>query len=593
MSTNSRIEHAGRARMCARTAAVLALVVLALSACSSTDSSSTSDLVVDPNPPVSEPVSVVVPNGGQQATVGVPFSYDATQNGAAFKDPRGGGLVYAVSFAPTANGLNATAGRISGVPNAAGVVTATIAATDILGRTATNSFAITVAAAPVAAPVALVSANAPQGATVGASFSYDATKAGAAFNGTGLSYAVAFTPSANGLSAANGRIVGAPTAAGTITVTIVATDAAGNVATNAFPIVAFSNDLVAPVLPAALLAYSDARAPLPRHYTQAAPNAGSPAGADNTPANNITSDAGATLGRVLFYDRRLSVNDRVSCASCHQQQFAFSDTARLSRGFAGASTGRHSMGLANARFYNRGRFFWDERAASLEAQVLLPIQDAAEMGMTLDLARTKLSLTSYYGPLFTAAFGTPEVTADRVSLALAQFVRSMVSTTSKFDQAFGPNGVPDFAGTFTAQELAGQTLYNGRAGCARCHGTNAHISDDIHNTGLDATITDVGAGGGRFKAPSLRNVAVRAPYMHDGRFSTLAQVIEFYNSGVQPNPNLDGRLQAGGGGRGGGAPAPLRLNLTQAEKDALVAFLGTFTDQQFLTDPRLANPFLR
>jgi cytochrome c peroxidase len=123
-------------------------------------------------------------------------------------------------------------------------------------------------------------------------------------------------------------------------------------------------------------------------------------------------------------------------------------------------------------------------------------------------------------------------------------------------------------------------------GCARCHGTNAHISDDAHNTGLDATITDIGAGNGRFKAPSLRNIAVRGPYMHDGRFKTLEEVVEFYNSGVQNNPGLDPRLRGPGG-------APVRLNLTATQKAALVAFMRALTDDAFLTDPRLANPFAR
>jgi cytochrome c peroxidase len=348
-------------------------------------------------------------------------------------------------------------------------------------------------------------------------------------------------------------------------------------------------DLPVPTLPATTLLYADANNPLPRHFLQAAPNAGSPIGADNTPASNLTTNAGATLGRVLFYDRRLSVNDRVSCSSCHQQQFAFSDTAKLSRGFTGGFTGRHSMGLTNARFYASARFFWDERAASLEAQVLQPIQDGTEMGMTLPNVITKLSATTYYPALFAAAFGSSEITSDRVALALSQFVRSLVSVNSKFDRAFGVNGVPNFAATFTAQELAGQDLFNGRAGCARCHGTNAHISDGVHNTGLDATITDVGAGNGRFKAPSLRNIAVRPPYMHDGRFQTLEQVIAFYDSGVQNNPGLDPRLRGGPGGNG----LPLRLNLSAAERASLVAFLGTLTDNTFLTDVRFSNPFGR
>ena len=441
-------------------------------------------------------------------------------------------------------------------------------------------------AAPNAVPLSLRTPNSPQGATVGVTLNYDATQGGTTFSGTGLSYGVAFTPSANGLSAVNGRIIGTPLAAAVTTATIVATNAAGNSVTNAFSIVAFAPDLNALTLPAVSFAYSDARLPLPRHFTQAPPNAGSPQQADNTPASNPITDAGATLGRVLFYDRRLSINDRVACASCHQQQFAFTDTARLSVGFAGGRTGRQSMGLTNARFYTRGRFFWDERAATLEAQVLQPIQDATEMGLTLDQLRTKVSVTSYYPALFTAAFGTPEITTDRVGLALAQFVRSLTSANSKFDQAFGANGVPDFPRTFTAQELVGQNLFNGRAGCARCHGTNAHISDDSHNTGLDATITDIGAGTGRFKAPSLRNVEVRGRYMHDGRFTSLEQVIAFYNAGVQNNSNLDNRLR-------GPNNAPLRLNLSQGEKDGLVAFLKTLTDASFLSAPRFSNPFAR
>lgn len=346
-----------------------------------------------------------------------------------------------------------------------------------------------------------------------------------------------------------------------------------------------SEGLVAPVLPATLLAYSDARLPLPRHFS--GPGGGPTAvSADNTPASNVTTDAGATLGRVLFYDRRLSVNGRVSCASCHRQEFAFSDTARLSRGVGAGVTSRHSMGLTNARFYASGRFFWDERAATLEAQVLQPIADPTEMGERLEQLPAKLALASYYPALFDAAFGTREITTDRVGRALAQFVRALVSTNAKLDRAFGPNGVPNFEGTLTAQELLGQQLYTGRAGCARCHGTTAHISDAVHNTGLDATITDAGAGNGRFKAPSLRNVEVRPPYMHDGRFQTLEQVVDFYDRGVRANPALDPRLRTPGG-------QPQRLNLTPTERDALVAFLKTLTDRTFLTDPRFGDPFVR
>lgn len=437
--------------------------------------------------------------------------------------------------------------------------------------------------------VAVVSPNIAQAAMVGVPFSYDVTKSGSAFSDPrrlGLTYTVTMSPVVSGLAASNGQITGTATAPGVSTVRVTARDKAGSSAVQSFPLVIFAGDLTVPALPSTALRYSDASSPLPRHFSQAPPNAPSLLAVDNTPASNATTNAGATLGRVLFYDRRLSVNDRVSCSSCHQQQFAFSDTARLSRGFAGGLTGRHSMGLSNARFYAGGRFFWDERAATLEAQVLRPIQDATEMGLTLPDVVTKLKLTTYYPSLFTAAFGSPDITSDRVALALAQFVRSLVSANAKFDRAFGANGVPNFAATFTAQELAGQDLFNGRAGCARCHGTNAHISDAVHNTGLDATITDVGAGNGRFKAPSLRNVAVRPPYMHDGRFRTLEQVIAFYDSGVQNNPGLDPRLRGPGG-------QPQRLNLSAAERSALVAFLGTLTDNTFLTDVKFSNPFAR
>ena len=297
---------------------------------------------------------------------------------------------------------------------------------------------------------------------------------------------------------------------------------------------------------------------------------------DNTPDANPVTDAGATLGRVLFYDTRLSANDGVACASCHVQALGFSDTARFSRGFAGGRTRRHSMALANARLYRSGRFFWDERAATLEAQVLAPIQDPVEMGMPLDRLERKLGATPYYAPLFRAAFGTPEVTRERVARALAQFVRALVSADSRFDR-----------GALTPEEREGLRLFTGVAGCARCHVPNALAADAARNTGLDAdgaAGADSGAGRGRFKAPSLRNVAVRAPYMHDGRFATLEQVVAHYDGGVQPARDLDPRLR----GRGG---APRALGLDGAQKAALVAYMRALTDSAFLTDPRFADPF--
>ena len=164
----------------------------------------------------------------------------------------------------------------------------------------------------------------------------------------------------------------------------------------------------APVLPETPYRYDGGN--LPRHFTQP-DGPESIASADNTPDDNPTTDAGATLGRVLFYDTRLSANDSVSCGTCHQQAHGFSDPRRYSVGFDGQTTRRHSMSLTNARYYTRGRFFWDERAETLESQVLAPVQDPVEMGMTLDGLGTKLGQVDYYPRLFDQAFGSPAITA--------------------------------------------------------------------------------------------------------------------------------------------------------------------------------------
>lgn len=363
-----------------------------------------------------------------------------------------------------------------------------------------------------------------------------------------------------------------------------------------------------PHLPAKPYEYADIDLPL--HFQRPHPRFGSVAGADNTPVDNPITNEGAALGRVLFYDRRLSANDTTSCSSCHLQKHGFSDPARLSKGLHGKRTARHSMGLTNARFYVPGRFFWDERAATLEDQVLMPIQDKVEMGMKLDDLEQKLAGTDFYPPLFEAAFGSPEIDRNRISRALAQFVRSLVSFQSKYDRAYSNSrgGFPDFSRVFTQQEQLGLRLFSGGPGrgrsarCDRCHGTTAQISRAALNNGLDLnTKRDDGVGGGRFKAPSLRNIAVRSPYMHDGRFKSLRQVIEHYNSGVQNHPNLarslSGRLGRGRGNRfgrrnGNNNPGPRRLNFTKIEINALVAFLKTLTDQAFLTDPKFSDPFL-
>jgi cytochrome c peroxidase len=335
-----------------------------------------------------------------------------------------------------------------------------------------------------------------------------------------------------------------------------------------------------PVLPTPRDAYSAGDAPLPQHFVTSSP--GVVVFSDNMPADNPITNAGATLGRVLFYDPRLSANDRVSCASCHVQKFGFSDTARFSPGLHGVRSTRHTMALANARFNAHGRFFWDERAPSLEAQVLAPITDRVEMGMPLDTLERKLSTVQVYRGLFAAAFGSPEVTRVRIAAALAQFVRSLVSTHSRYDAVFATGGAPD-PGRLTAAERNGLRLFE-QAGCVNCHRSVVQFADQATNNGLDAAPSDTGAGEGRFKPPSLRNVAVRPPYMHDGRFATLRQVVEFYARRVAPSPFLDARLRSGDG-------RPRRLDLDSSQVAALVAFLEALTDSNFLSAEKFSDPF--
>ena len=341
--------------------------------------------------------------------------------------------------------------------------------------------------------------------------------------------------------------------------------------------------LCEPVLPAMRYGYSDADAPIPRHFLGSAP--GTAAFTDNSPPENPITNPGATLGRVLFYDVRLSADDRIACASCHRQALGFGDTMRFSSGLNDRHPARRTMALANARFYEYGRFFWDERVSSLEAQILHPIQDTLEMGMQLDALARKLGATPYYPGLFTAAFGSPDVTSDRIAFALAQFVRSLVSAESRFDAVFATGGAPNYS-LLSAQEREGLRIFNdaGDAGCVNCHRTIAQVADRANNIGLDVVSADTGAGGGRFKPPSLRNVAVRPPYMHDGRFATLQEVVEFYDSGIEDNPDLDPRMRASDG-------SPRRLHLTAAQRDALVAFLNTLTDPAFLRAERFSDPF--
>ena len=307
---------------------------------------------------------------------------------------------------------------------------------------------------------------------------------------------------------------------------------------------------------------------------------------------NVT-DAGATLGRVLFYDKQLSINNEVSCGSCHEQSLAFADGKQLSDGIDGSITSRNSMSIVNP--FMTERFFWDGRSEELEDMVLKPIQNHVEMGMErISQLEIKLQGLDYYKPLFADAFGDEEVNRDRISTALSQFLSSMVSGSAKVDN-FQDHW--DF-NIFTAEEQMGWNVFFGEGQCYRCHsGTNFDQSGDFiwidvfnkANIGLDDVYTDVGIGAymddndGVFKVPSLRNVELTGPYMHDGRFASLEEVVEHYNSGIKDHPNLDERLRFG--------ETPQQLNLSEEKKAGLVAFLKTLTDENLITEAKYSDPF--
>jgi cytochrome c peroxidase len=321
---------------------------------------------------------------------------------------------------------------------------------------------------------------------------------------------------------------------------------------------------------------------------------------DNTPDENPISDVGATLGRVLFYDKRLSRNNTVSCASCHRQAHGFSDPSIASTGVAGM-TGRHAMRLSNERFGNESHYFWDERVTFLENQITDPIQNAIEMGFSgtggdpafSDLI-AKLSATQEYPVLFKLAFGSSTIDEGGIQDAVAQFVRSIQSFDSKYDagRAFAVDTKP--FPNFTTSENNGKQLFitapsQGGAGCAVCHRPpEFDIDPNSRNNGV---ITAIGGGTDltNTRAPSLRNLArptgqLNGPLMHNGAFTTLAQVIDHYAAIPGDNANLDPRLQRPGG-------AVQTLNLTTQQRLDLEAFLLTLSGNALYTDAKWSDPF--
>lgn len=332
---------------------------------------------------------------------------------------------------------------------------------------------------------------------------------------------------------------------------------------------------------------------------------------DNTAGNPISNDK-ATLGRVLFYDKQLSINNTVSCGSCHLQKFAFSDTALASLGVENGRTGRHSMRLINARFSDEVKFFWDERAATLEQQSTKPIQDHAEMGFSGENGRpglstllTKLQGLPYYQELFQFVYGDKIVTEARLQECLSQFVRSIQSFDSKYDigrvqVAQEQQGFPNFS----QQENMGKNMFlmppqfnqsgvriGGGLGCAGCHiPPEFSIDPNTGNNGIIGVLNGTGIDINNTKAPSLRDLVnndgvPNGPMMHTGVIKTLQAAIGHYGQiNIAPgNTRLDPRLTPNGIGQ--------NLNLNQQQVDAVIAFLKTLTGSAVYTDERWSDPF--
>jgi len=295
----------------------------------------------------------------------------------------------------------------------------------------------------------------------------------------------------------------------------------------------------------------------------------------------------ATLGRVLFYDTRLSVNNAISCGSCHKQVMAFADNVALSPGFEGRLTKRNSIAI-NAVSLS-GPLFWDGRESDVNKLSLKPITNHVEMGITnLNDLSEKLAGLEYYKPLFANAWGDEEVTAERIAASIGTFMSAMVPGMSRFDMYTRGN-----KDAMTGEEIEGMSLFDTKYNCAACHAGSGGYGGIMafKDIGLDQQYTDMGLGAltgnpgdrGTFRVPNLANVALTAPYMHDGRYATLEDVIDHYSNNIQSSPNLDTLLK-----RDGGA---MVMNISAREKKCMVAFLKTLTDYSITVDEKFANPF--
>lgn len=302
------------------------------------------------------------------------------------------------------------------------------------------------------------------------------------------------------------------------------------------------------------------------------------------PEDNPLTVEGVELGRHLFYEPMLSADNTQSCGTCHVQEFGFSDRGRqFSTGVDGLQGDKNAMAIINLGWAQE--FFWDGRAVGMEDQARLPVINPIEMHESWPNVVAKLQSTTKYPPMFEAAFETDEITEDLVVKAIAQFERTMITGNSDYDKFMRGE-----QSSFSQAAYRGmQVFFTERGDCFHCHTVDLLTTFEYHNNGLDATFnsTNIGRAAvtgrssdtGKFKVPSLHNVEVSGPYMHDGRFATLEEVVEHYNSGIKRSPTLSPQIKK-----------PDGLFLTEQEKSDLVAFLKSLTDQEFLTNPAFSDP---
>ncbi len=320
--------------------------------------------------------------------------------------------------------------------------------------------------------------------------------------------------------------------------------------------------------------------------------------------NTYLASKMATVGRVLFYDKHLSINNAISCGSCHKQALAFADNLKFSHGFENRPTGRNTPALQNVTslFFTGTKFssaggtslFWDGRETNLFNLIMRPVSNHVEMGIdNLDELPAKLSELPYYSKLFKDAYGDDKITLDRISECVALFVSAINTTQSRADLA--QKGMVQL----TALESFGKMLFDTKYPCGQCHepetpgGYSGFGSGtEFMDIGLDYTVKDDGRAAitgrisdkGKFKIPDLHNAALTAPYMHDGRFKTLEEVIDHYNTGIENSSNLNPELKDAN-------EKPMRMNISTDEKVALIAFLKSMTDYEMITDPKFSDPF--